>query len=118
MPPVRASALLVLPLWLGACGGDEAALHPALVHAVTRGDLVITVRERAEIRAARDTRVSSELEGRATLIYLVPEGTLVAKDDKVAELDVSSIEEKRAQQAIAVAKAEAALEQAKKTVEI
>jgi multidrug resistance efflux pump len=102
-----------------ACGGgDGEGVDPALIRVVERGDLVITVRERGEIRAARDTRVSSSLEGRATLIHLVPEGTVVQAGDRVAELDVSAIVEKRAQQAIAVAKAAAALEQAQKTVEI
>lgn len=110
--------LLALPL-LAGCSGDAAdAVDPTLVHTVERADLVITVRERGELQAARDTRVSSELEGRATLIYLIPEGSLVETGTKLAELDVSAIEEKRAMQAIAVARAEAALLQARKNVEI
>ena len=96
-------------------GGD---LDPRLIHTVRRGDLVITVRERGEINAARDTRVTSQLEGRATLIQLIEEGSVVEGGDQVAELDVSGIVEKRAQQAISVAKAEAALEQARKNVDI
>ncbi|MDA1261158.1 MAG: hypothetical protein O3A20_11130 [Planctomycetota bacterium] len=80
--------------------------------------LLITVRERGEIKAARDTRISSQLEGRATLIELIPEGTVVSAGEVVAKLDVSGILEKRDLQAIAVAKAEAALEQARKAVEI
>ncbi len=112
-------ALILIALALGSCAkGDDEGLDPALIRVVERGDLVITVRERGEIKAARDTRVSSELEGRATLIYLIPEGTVVAAGDRLAELDVSAIEEKRAQQAIGVAKAEALLEQARKAVEI
>jgi HlyD family secretion protein len=103
---------------LVACrqGGEDASR--AMLHTVTRDDLVVTVRERGEIEAARDTRISSELEGRATLIYLIPEGTVVVAGDKLAELDVSAIEEKRASQAISVAKAQALLEQARKNVEI
>ncbi|MBM4060891.1 MAG: HlyD family efflux transporter periplasmic adaptor subunit [Planctomycetes bacterium] len=110
---------LVLLAALPACGGaDDGRADPSLLHRVARGDLAITVRERAEIRAAHDTRVVSQLEGRATLIYLIREGTVVAAGDKVAELDASAITEKRASQAIAVAKARAAVEQARKSWEI
>lgn len=93
-------------------------MDASLIRAAERGDLVMTVRERGEVKAARDTRVSSELEGHATLIYLIPEGSLVAAGERVAELDVSAIEEKRSLQAISVAKAEASLEQARKTMEV
>ena len=104
---------------LTACGVEVGEdLDPSLIHSVERGDLAITVRERCEIQAAKDTRVSSQLEGRATLIYLIDEGTVVEAGQKVAEMDVSQIEEKRALQAIAVAKAQGALEQARKNVEI
>jgi multidrug efflux pump subunit AcrA (membrane-fusion protein) len=52
------------------------------------------------------------------LIYLIEEGAVVAKGEKLAELDVSSIEDKQANQAITVAKAIAALDQAQKNFEI
>ena len=110
---------LALGALLAACGGaDRTSDDPTLIHTVQRGDLSITVRERGELKAARDTRISSELEGRATLIYLIPEGSVVRGGEKVAELDVSATVEKRAQQGINVARAEAALEQARKNVEI
>jgi RND family efflux transporter MFP subunit len=111
-------ALLCAAAAAACAGGDGEAIDPALVRTVTRDDLVITVRERGELKAARDTRVASELEGRATLIDLIPEGSVVAAGDKVAELDTSAIEEKRALQAISVARAQAQLEQARKQVEI
>ncbi len=116
--PLLPVALLPLAILPACAGGDGAGVDASLIHAVARGDVQITVRERAEIKAAKDTRVSSELEGRATLIYLIPEGTVVQGGDKVAELDVSLIVEKRAQQAITVVKAKALLEQARKNVEI
>ncbi len=119
MVRTRSNTLALLVASLASCGqGGGEGVDPSLIRPVERGNLVITVRERGEIKAARDTRVSSELEGHATLIYLVPEGTVVAAGDRVAELDVSGIEEKRAQQGISVAKADATLEQARKAVEI
>jgi len=113
------SLTLLIALSLASCGGRGGEeVDPSLIHTVGRRDLIITVRERGELKAARDTRITSELEGRATLIYLIPEGTIVEAGEKVAELDVSAIAEKRALQAINVARAEATLEQARKTVEI
>ncbi len=101
-----------------SCGDQDAALDPSLLHTVQRGELVIRVRERGELHAARDTRVTSTMEGRNTLIYLIPEGTVVEAGDRLAELDASAIEEKRSTEAIAVAKVDAALEQARKNFEI
>jgi len=116
---MRAPSCLVWVLLLTACAGDAGdGVDPSLIQPIGRGDLLITVRERGEIKAARDTRISSQLEGRATLIELIPEGTVVSAGEVVAKLDVSGILEKRDLQAIAVAKAEAALEQARKAVEI
>ncbi|MEC7584044.1 MAG: efflux RND transporter periplasmic adaptor subunit [Planctomycetota bacterium] len=106
-------------LCLVGCGGSsDAAVDPSLIHVVGYGDLPVTVRERGDIQAAEDTRVKSKLEGRATLIHLVPEGLMVEKGDLLARLDVSEIESKRATEAIGVARAEAALEQARKNNEI
>jgi multidrug resistance efflux pump len=119
-PPSAFHALAALCVAVcGACsGGNGAALDPALIHTVARGDLIITVRERGEIKAAHNTRVTSEVEGRATLIKLVPEGTVVQAGDVVAELDTSALAEKRATEEISVAKADAGVLQARKAVEI
>ena len=112
-------ATLLATALIVSCGGDDGGgIDPSLIYTLERGDLRVTVRERGEVQAAENTKVSSELEGRATLIYLIPEGTVVGEGEKVAELDVSEIEERRASQGIGVAKAEAILEQMRKNVEI
>lgn len=104
---------------LAACGeAADGAGDPSLVHVVTRGDLHVTVTERGDIRAANDTRVKSQVEGRAILKYLIREGTIVQKGQRVAELDASEIEAKCASEAIAVARAEATYDQAVKNNEI
>lgn len=116
---MRCTAAWTPVLLLAACSPGSGKLDdPSAIHTVTRGDLNITVRERGEIQAAEDTRIPSRVEGRATLIHLIPEGTVVQAGDKLAELDASSIEENRARQAITVAKAEAAVQQARKNFDI
>jgi len=118
MPRPPLSPLFVL-CSLAACGGgDDDVIDPSLVHTVGRGDLHVTVTERAEIRAAQDTRVKSAVEGRATLKFLIKEGVLVDEGQLVAELDASELEAKAATEAISVARAEAAYDQAVKNNEI
>ncbi len=85
---------------------------------VKRDDLPIVVRENAELQALRETLVRSEVEGQSTVIYIIPEGAQVKQGERLVELDVSELVEKRANQGISVGKAEAALTQAKKEKEI
>ena len=116
----RALGLALLALTASACSEATSPLEDSPdLYLVKRGDLRISVREQAEVQAKVQTSVKSELEGRQnTLIYLIPEGTVVEQGEKLAELDVSEIEEKRANQGISVAKVGAALEQARKSFEI
>ena len=120
MPMPRPLTLLMITLTaLASCAEREnSGFDPSLIHTVTRGDLQVSVTERADIRAAKDTRVKSEVEGRATLKFLIQEGVLVEQGQLVAELDASEIEDKAATEAIAVARAEAAYDQAVKNNEI
>jgi HlyD family secretion protein len=118
MTPALSVVLLFAAAAAAACGHDAVAADRSLRHRLAAGTLDIVVRERGELQAARDTRVTSQVEGKATLIYLIREGTVVKQGDLVAKLDTSAIEEKRATQAIAVAKAEAALDQTRKSCEI
>ena len=82
-------------------------------YTVSREDLPINVKEGGELIAVKETVVRSLIEGNATILSLIPEGTMVKPGDKLVELDVSSLVEKRATQEIAVEKARNALEQAK-----
>lgn len=77
---------LVLAAPLAACSRPSGGgVDPALICAVEQGELVITVRERGEIKAARSTRIASNLEGHAALIYLIPEGTVVTAGERVGD---------------------------------
>ncbi|MCB9876382.1 MAG: efflux RND transporter periplasmic adaptor subunit [Planctomycetes bacterium] len=111
--PLTRSALLALAV-LAACSADEQSSKAETnLYTVVREDLPITVKENGELLAAKETMVRSEIEGQATIISLIPEGTRVNAGDKLAELDVSELVEKRANQEIAVEKARNALEQAR-----
>ncbi len=112
--------LLALAALAAACGGDNASQQsqdPNLFVA-RRDDLPITVRENAELQALRETIVRSEVEGQSTIIYIVPEGTLVKQGEKLIELDVSELVDKAANQEISVERALSQLEQARTQQEI
>ncbi len=110
----QASAAVALAAALAGCNGGSggAPTQDANLFTVHRGDLPITVRENAELQALRETIVRSEVEGQSTIIYIVPEGTVVKEGERLVELDVSELMEKEDNQEISVGKAKNALDQA------
>ena len=113
-------SILGCALLLAACsGGDQQKqIIDANSFTVKREDLPVAVKENAELQALRETIVRSEVEGQSTIIFIAAEGAQVKQGEKLVELDVSELVEKRATQAISVAKAEAAQTQATKEKEI
>lgn len=110
---------LFLPAVLACgCGGDADTAQDLSLLKIEPRDLQITVKENAELQAQRETVVRSEVEGQATIIFLIEEGKIVQQGEKLVELDASELIDKRANQGITVAKAEAGLAQAQKALEI
>ncbi|MEC8652109.1 MAG: efflux RND transporter periplasmic adaptor subunit [Planctomycetota bacterium] len=113
------TALLLAVAALAACGTEEKPSDNQVnLYKVSREDLPINVKEGGELVAVNEVEVKSQIEGNATILSLIPEGTLVKKGDKLVELDVTDLIEKRATQEIAVEKARNALEQARTAQEI
>ncbi len=117
-PATKALAASLL-LCATACSPENAAAStgPELF-TVRRGDMRIVVTANAEIQAAKETRIRSEVEGQNTVIYLIPEGREVKAGEKLVELDSAELIERKARQEIDVARAEAVLVQAVKALEI
>ncbi|HTF88055.1 MAG TPA: efflux RND transporter periplasmic adaptor subunit [Planctomycetota bacterium] len=85
---------------------------------VRRGPLLISILARGDLSAADSFDLRSEVEGRTTILTLLPEGTHVHKGDLVCELDATPLIERRFQQSIAVRNAEAAHVKARQNYEI
>ncbi len=85
---------------------------------VNRRELRVTIVESASLEAGKSVDLRSQIEGRATILWLIPEGTPVKKGQKVAELDVSQIRDRLETQKISVARSEAAYITAQKNFEI
>lgn len=85
---------------------------------VQQGPLVISLRESGEIKPSEQITIKSEVEGRTTILSIIPEGTHVKKGDLLAELDTSTLEENRINQEITVQNAEAAYIEARESLEV
>lgn len=80
---------------------------------VRRGPLRIDVNASGSLRAADTVRLNCRLEGRTTILTLVPEGTQAKQGDVLCELDATVLVERRIEQNIRVANADASLVKAR-----
>jgi len=111
-----ALALVALAVLLFATAKPAA---PALsYYEVKRGDMLVSVVEGGTLEAVNEVSIRNEVEGTARIIFIVPEGSNVKKGDLLVELDSSSSVDAVNQQQINVEKAQFALLQAEKQLEI
>lgn len=110
---VAAAALLMTRL---SPREDSAGKEPTFT--VQRGPLTISVTESGTIKAREQLIIKNEVEGRTTIISLVPEGSLVRKGDLLVELDASSLVDQKVDQEIRVMNAEAAFIRARENLEV
>lgn len=93
-------------------GGSHNSNPGTGLFAVERGDLIISVTESGNIKAVKSVDIKSKVEGRATIVNIVPEGTMITPEDVndgkvLVELDSSKLKEQLAQREIELTTAEA-----------
>ena len=113
---VLAAAFVTLAIWrpfLGPKGETEGALFT-----VTKGDLLITVAATGDLKAKNSIKIAPEIEGRATIVYIVDEGIRVNKGDILVELDKADLERQLADQEISYQSAVSSLIQAQEAKKI
>jgi len=110
---------VVLVVAIGAFGffrqrisGYDGSNEGTGLFAVKRGDLAISVTESGSIKAVKTVDIKSEVEGRATIVNIVPEGTFITPEDVndgkvLVELDSSNLKEQLSQREIELTSAEA-----------
>ncbi|HEX7010890.1 MAG TPA: efflux RND transporter periplasmic adaptor subunit [Phycisphaeraceae bacterium] len=103
---------------VASLGGLDKGQQELATFVVQRGPLVISVTEAGTIKAREQVVLKSEVEGRTTIIYLVPEGTRVKPGDLLVELDASALEDSRVNQEINVQNAQAAFIRARENLEV
>ncbi len=101
-------------------GGSHNSLE---LFAVRRDNLPISVTESGDIEALNSKDIKSEVEGRATIITIVDEGSYITEEDVnngkvLVELDSSQIKEKLVRREIEYLSAEAKLSESTESLEI
>ena len=99
-------------------GGADGSRSDLLAFEVRRGPLVISVTEAGTIKAAEQTVIKNEIEGRVSILYLHPEGERVKQGDLLVELDVSALQDEKVDREIEVQNAEAAFVQAQEALAV
>jgi len=95
---------------------DAAGAEPCA--RAQRGPLVVDLSEDGEIKPSEQLILKSEVEGRHSILYIIPEGSMVRKGDLLVELDVATTVDERVNQEIAVTNAASALEMKREDLEI
>jgi len=102
---------------------SESSPIPQDNHTVQRRDLIVSVTESGNVKARNSVDIRSQVEGRTTIISIVPEGTQITEEDVknkkvLVELDSSELTEDYTQKKITFATAEANYTEARETYEI
>ncbi len=88
-----------------------------VIYAVAeRGTFVHEVNGKGSVESAKNVDVASQVEGSATVIYLIPEGQDVKKGQLLVELDSSDIDEKYDSQVVTTNSALATLNRSRATL--
>ncbi len=98
--------------------GDKTVIDDAALFTVQKGQLVIGIDETGTIKALDQEVIKCKVEGKTTILTLVPEGTHVKQGDLLIELDASSLVDQQVTQRIAVQTAEAAFINAREALAI
>jgi HlyD family secretion protein len=85
---------------------------------VQKGTLPITVVEKGSLESSENKDAYCLVEGTTTIIFILPEGTPVKKDQVVCQLDSASLKDQLVNQKITTKSAEANHENAKLTREV
>lgn len=99
-------------------GGKKTEAPKTLYATVQEGPLVISVEEFGEIAPSQQIVLKNEVQGRVSIISLIPEGTMVEEGDVLVQLDVSAKIDEKDSQEITLQNAQSALEVAREELEI
>jgi HlyD family secretion protein len=111
-------AVVLVALWLKVVRGGEQATDGLATFVAKQGPLTISVPETGTIKSREQIIIKNEVEGRTSIISLIPEGTHVEKGDLLVQLDKSTLEDAKINQEILVQNAYAALIKAQEDLEV
>ena len=112
------AVIAVVAVWFKVVRGGEDPTSGLATFVARRGPLTISILESGTIKAKEKIVVKNEIEGRTSIISLIPEGTHVKKGDLLIELDASVLEDSKIDQEIVVMTAFAAFIDANETLAV
>jgi len=115
---VLVAAIALVVIWFKVVQGGENTGATVATFVAKRGPLTISVLEAGALKAKDPEIIRNNLEGRATIISIIPEGSRVNEGDLLVELDVSTLVDTRVDQVIRVKNAEAAWINARESLDI
>jgi HlyD family secretion protein len=104
---VAVAAIVMISIWLKVVRGGEDPMGSIPTFVAKRGPLTISVLESGTIQPRDQITLRNEVEGRTSIVSLVPDGSLVKKGDLLVELDASTLKDRIIDQDIAVKRAQA-----------
>ncbi len=113
-----AVSIIVLFVVIKVVKADESPVSEMVTFAARRGPLTISVLESGTIKSREQVILKNEVEGRTSIISLIPEGTKVKEGDLLVELDASTLQDNKIDQEIMVQNAEAAYTNAVETLAV
>jgi HlyD family secretion protein len=105
---VAVAVIVMIFIWLKVVRGGQDPMSSIPTFVAKRGPLTISVLESGTIQPRDQITLRNEVEGRTSIVSLVPDGSLVKKGDLLVELDASTLKDRIIDQDILVQKAEAA----------
>jgi HlyD family secretion protein len=112
------ASIALVVIWLKVVRGADDPTSRLATFVARRGPLAISVLVSGTITAREEIILRNEVEGRTSIVRLVPEGTKVKKGDLLVELDASTLKDAIIDQDILVQKADAAYISAQETLAV
>lgn len=115
---VLVAAIGLTVVWLKVVRAGESSVNEIATAVVERGPLTISVLETGTIKSRDQRIIKNEVEGRTTIVWLIPEGSQVKEGDLLVQLDASTMDDDRIEQEIRTQNAEAAYINAEETLKV
>jgi len=112
------AVIALVAVWFKVVRGGEDPTSGLATFVAKRGPLTISIPESGTIKAKEKIIIKNEIEGRTSIVSLIPDGTHVKKGDLLIELDASVLEDSKIDQEIAVQKGYAAFIDANETLAV
>ena len=100
--------VVIVVLWLRSLGSADESVSEMATFEVKQGPLIISVTESGTIKAREQVILKSEVQGRTTILTLIPEGTRVKEGDLLVELDAGALLDQKVDHEIRLQNTEAA----------